>query len=258
MDRVMLLDSDIVAYKFAFKSQKTYAFEDEEGNVGATVIEELEDVLPRVDLWIQSTMEIIGASEVIVCLTHEENFRKEIYPAYKANRQGVEKPALLTQIKGYLASNYASYIRPGLEADDVMGILATSKSILKGKTSVIVSEDKDMKQIPGFLFNPAKDDEPRWIIESAAEYYFYTQVLTGDATDGYPGCPGIGPKKAERILDECDEYWPAIVEAYEAKGLTEEDALVQARCARILQACDYHFLKRRPKLWVPPKSTGRT
>ena len=63
------------------------------------------------------------------------------------------------------------------------------------------------------------------------------QILTGDRVDGYPGCPGVGEKTADKILKGVDpkDRWEHVVKAYEKKGLDEEDALVQARLAKILQ-----------------------
>ena len=81
------------------------------------------------------------------------------------------------------------------------------------------------------------------------------QTLTGDTVDCYPGCPGVGPVKAQRILDEDgDEYdlWLNVVMAFEKAGLTEEDALVQARLARILTTSDYNYDKEEPILWTAP------
>ncbi len=90
-----------------------------------------------------------------------------------------------------------------------------------------------------------------------AHYFFWTQTLTGDTCDGFPGCPGIGPKKAHKIIldmlldvDSRTE-WSFIVEAYQKKGLTEADALVQARVARILQHTDYDFVNKKVILWNP-------
>jgi 5'-3' exonuclease len=64
----------------------------------------------------------------------------------------------------------------------------------------VVSIDKDMAQIPGWHVNPTKDDFPRWVSEEEADYFLALQWLTGDSTDGIPGLPGIGPKKAEKLL----------------------------------------------------------
>lgn len=65
-------------------------------------------------------------------------------------------------------------------------------------------------------------------------------MLSGDAVDNYKGCPSIGKVKAaaivDAVIDEPEEtIWKTIVETYESKGLTGEDALTQARVARILR-----------------------
>ena len=86
----------------------------------------------------------------------------------------------------------------------------------------------------------------------AAERLLYQQCLTGDSTDGYKGCPGVGPKRANYILDHAkDGYWPACVRAYEEAGLTEEDALRNLRLARILQVTDWDAEKQEPILFTP-------
>jgi len=143
---------------------------------------------------------------------------------------------------------WESYQRPGLEGDDILGILATHPKAIRGQ-KIIVSIDKDMKTIPGYVWNPDKDDEPIFYSTEEADYWHLYQTLTGDTTDGYPGLPGCGPKGAEKVLE--DPSWEAVVAAYEKKGLTEEDALVQARCARILRATDYDYAKKEVKLWCP-------
>ncbi|NIR13552.1 MAG: exonuclease, partial [Desulfobacterales bacterium] len=83
---------------------------------------------------------------------------------------------------------YPVKVIPKLEADDVMGVISTRS---KDKT-IIVSEDKDMEQIPGWIFNPNKDEEPRKIGEEQADLKFYIQAASGDPTDNYAGCPGVG------------------------------------------------------------------
>jgi DNA polymerase-1 len=138
----------------------------------------------------------------------------------------------------------------GIEADDVMGILAT-KPGNEGRT-IIVSDDKDMRSIPGKLWRENGDPEREVIeiTEAEADRYHLYQTLVGDQSDNYPGCPGIGPKKAEGVL-KGDNPWAAIVAAYTKAGLTEEDALVQARVARILRWSDWCHETKQPKLWSP-------
>ena len=111
----------------------------------------------------------------------------------------------------------------------------------------IVSDDKDMKTISGRLYRPMSDE----LLEISAEdadRYFLTQVLTGDTADGYKGVPGIGPKKAEAILGP-RPHWGAVEKAYIDAGLTRDDAIQQARLARILRWSDWH--EGEPMLWTP-------
>ena len=71
------------------------------------------------------------------------------------NRKDSYRPMLLNPLKEYLAENYTTFQRPQLEADDVMGILATRKQ--KEPTRfIIISTDKDLKQIPSHHYNPDK------------------------------------------------------------------------------------------------------
>jgi DNA polymerase-1 len=207
-------------------------------------------------------MNELDADEVIVCLTDSENWRKRVMPTYKANRAGAPKPEMLGALKQYLIDHYRTYIRPELEADDVMGILSTHHKLVKGE-KIIVSIDKDMKTIPGWLFNPDKDLKPRYIEEDEADYWHLMQTLTGDSTDGYPGCPGIGPKKAQLLMcvagydaiefnkDWRDVAWVMIENAYKSRGLGLSDALMNARVARILRAEDYNFKRKEVRLWFP-------
>lgn len=92
--------------------------------------------------------------------------------------------------------------------------------------------------------------------EVIADWYWMSQTLSGDATDGYKGCPGVGPKRAADILGEpgrheLPELWERVVKAYEKAKLTEDDALVQARCARILRHTDYNLDTGEISLWTP-------
>ena len=71
--------------------------------------------------------------------------------------------------------------------------------------------------------------------------------------DGYKGVPGIGAKGAEKLLAEAQgKEWEVIRGAYEKAGLTEEDALRNARLARILRPNEYNFTIKEPILWNPP------
>jgi DNA polymerase-1 len=75
--------------------------------------------------------------------------------------------------------------------------------------------------------------------------------MTGDTTDNYKGCPGIGAVKAKALFEKSGANWNTVVEAFRKAGLTEEDALVQARVAYILRGWDYNPKSREIKLWLP-------
>jgi DNA polymerase-1 len=251
----LLLDADIIAFKIASVSQKTYQFPGCEPSV---VLDDWDEVWPRIDAAIDDLKARLKTTEVIVCLScpTAENWRMGILPTYKANRDYSKRPVYLSAVKQYMEEHYPSYRRDTLEADDIMGILSTHPTLVKGK-KIIVSEDKDMKTIPGWLFNPAKDTKPRLISWAEADDWHLYQTLCGDTTDGYKGCPGIGPVKAVRILENAiADPWFEVVETFESKGLTEADALVQARVARICRASDYDFKNKVVIPWTPTPASS--
>ena len=253
MTTTLLLDSDLIAYQFASSAQASYNF----GDTGTcTHVDDFELVAPLVDKWITAVVDKLNADAVVVCLSvpTAECFRLSVLPTYKSNRKAVIRPAHLQAVKDYMATNYKSYIRDSLEADDLLGILATHPTLIKGD-KVVVTEDKDLMTVPCNLFRPKRDSKPKAVTLKEANYYHLYQSLIGDSTDGYRGCPGIGPVKAELILRNAlpGAEWSAVVATYESKGLTEEEALVQARVARICRADDYDFKNKEVKLWTPHK-----
>lgn len=144
-----------------------------------------------------------------------------------------------------MEAQFECFERPTLEGDDVLGILATSSKIVKGE-KVIVTIDKDLKTIPGLHYNTNKPELGVYTItEEEADYWHLFQTLTGDPSDGYSGCPGIGPKKAQELLAESPS-WETVERAFEKVGLGKAQAKVQAQMARILRAQDWNFKMRIP------------
>tara|TARA_B100001248_G_C27136368_1_gene342493 strand:- start:85 stop:591 length:507 start_codon:yes stop_codon:yes gene_type:complete len=142
-----------------------------------------------------------------------------------------------------LKKTYKVILKDTLEADDALGIYAT-----KYPGNIIVSPDKDMRQIPGKLYD---FKETVTISPEEGAKWHLIQSLAGDNTDGYSGVPGVGVKKAEKIFEEKGYTWKAVVETFEEKDMTEKDALVNARLARILTTSDYDHEKKEPILWKP-------
>lgn len=234
----LLIDADILVYRAISSTEQEIEWEPDVW----TIHTDLNDAMESFDESLRDVLDTVGISGYLLCFSDTNNFRKKVYPAYKSNRANTRKPCGFKAFKEKVIEQYRGTIKPNLEGDDCLGILAT-----KNPKSVIYSGDKDLKQIPG---QHLVDGKIISIHEEEADRFFYTQVLTGDPTDGYPGCPGIGKVKAEKILDT-DDPWKAIVEAYDKTGLTEADALVQARCARILRNTDWDEKKQKVKLWKP-------
>ena len=136
-------------------------------------------------------------------LTGDTNFRYSIYPEYKANRLKVPKPEFLKDVKEYLVAEYNAVVSEGCEADDLLAIDQTTYNNL-GMDSRIVSIDKDMLTVPGWNYNPRKKEE-KLVSPRDALRYFYMQMLIGDSADGIKGVPGVGPKKAEKLLADATE-----------------------------------------------------
>jgi DNA polymerase-1 len=252
MSNVLLIDADIVIYQQAASNQVSIQWDDE---VSSEVITEAKAVAAINDI-VAGFMDKLDGSLAYMVVGDRGNFRKELNPDYKAFRKKKEKPKLLYKLHEYVTMNYKVVSWERLEADDVMGILSTGPLLDKLGTPVVVSIDKDMRQIPGKLYNPFKPDSGiQEITLEEANHNFFMQVLTGDSVDGYKGIPGVGPKKAEKILTPVETgefgYWDLIVEAYEAKGMTEEDALLNARMARILRWEDYDYDSKEVQLWMP-------
>ena len=250
----LIVDADSYAYAAALGAETTVEWEPGQVSVTADTKEAISTMARKM----RELKKELGADKIVTAISDasENGWRRKVYPQYKAHRKE-RKPLALQAVRDFLLSKGA-YLRPTLEADDVCGILATSKKLVPGP-KIIVSIDKDLRTIPGRHFSPMKRDEGIVVVdEDEAAYHHMKQTLTGDTVDGYPGCPGIGPVKAQAILEGPgplpDDAWARIVAAFEKKKLTEADALVQARVARILRASDYDFKNKKVKLWQPPIS----
>ena len=168
-----------------------------------------------------------GEHKIIMCLSDTTNFRYQVFPEYKGSRKGKRKPVCYKGLLKYVEETYECCRYPNLEGDDCLGYLATTLD-----NSIVVSGDKDLHGVPCRLYDHLKDEFYVITQEEADRFHLY-QTLIGDTCDGYSGCPGVGKVTAEKILAK-DCSWSAVVKTYESKGLTEADALIQARTAKIL------------------------
>ena len=237
---ILLIDADIILYRAAASVEREVEFEEDYW----VMYTDENEVIQEFTYSIDALLERAETHRYLLCFSDSQNFRKEVLPSYKGNRT-TRKPMAFKSIRERIFSEWKAniYTLPTLEADDCLGILMTKKP----EAHVIWSADKDLKQIPG---RHLTDEGIVAISEEEADLFFYKQVLTGDTTDNYKGCPGIGPVKAEATLSK-GPYWPKIVAAYDKAGLSEDEALVQARVARILRNTDWDQDNNKVKLWQP-------
>ena len=243
MSQLLLIDGDIPLYQAAFGVEEPIDWGEDLWTLHADV----GTAACVFDKWIADVQDYLGNSEILVCFSGKKNWRKSVLPTYKANRLEQRKPVIYTPLRTYIEGNYLSVSHDSLEADDILGILS-------GGDRIIVSIDKDMKTIPGYHFNPRHPEEGiTKISQDVADYNHMSQTLTGDSTDGYKGCPGVGVKRAERLLGELEgeDMWPVVLEAFTRAKLSEDEALKQARVSYILRPGDYDYHRKEVKLWQP-------
>ncbi len=242
--RTLLIDADILLYTESMAVEREFDWGDDWWTLHA----DLREAEERVDVWLLEIKDLLDADNFLLALTGNRNWRKDVLPSYKSNRKGKRKPVVYPALKQYVMDTYKCAMFDRLEADDVMGILQTDAD--GTAETVIVSEDKDMLTVPGLLYRPIRPEEGiQEVTLEDADRNHLLQTLTGDSTDGYSGCPGIGAKTAEKVLKQND--WSLVVAAYEKAGLTEDDALQQARVARILRHGEYNSKKDEVNLWTP-------
>ena len=235
----LLIDADYIVYKCCAACETEIDY----GEDVIFVTSNYSDAYKAVTRDISNIQNQFGNfAKPILFFSDSKNFRKKISPDYKGHRNR-KKPCGYKRVIRDLRINYEVIVMKTLEADAAMGIYATAHP---GNT--IVSPDKDMRQIPGKLYNLT--DTTTITAEEGAKWHMI-QTLAGDQTDGYSGVPGIGVKRAETLFNKEGYSWSTIVKAFEDKGLTENDALLNARLARILTLDDYDTKRQEPILWTP-------
>lgn len=241
----LLIDADYVVYKCCASAETEIDWGDDVivvtskfSEAYACVIRELNKIKSNF-MW--------DVPEVILFFSDSTNFRKSIQPAYKGHRNR-KKPCGYKRVINQLKEEFEVIVMPTLEADDALGIYATANP-----GNIICSPDKDMRQIPGRLFDMK---ETMTVNEDDADQWHLIQTLAGDQTDGYSGVPGIGVKRAIALFEEKGYTWKTVVEAFADKDLSEDVALENARLARILRHTDYDFIQKQPILWTASTDSG--
>ena len=171
-----------------------------------------------------------------VAFDHGKTFRDEAFPAYKAQREETPEDikASVPIIKEIIQAMHIPVLQvDGFEADDVIGTLAT-KAGKAGITTYMLTPDKDYGQLVSdnvFMFRPRHGGGyetmgPKEVCEKYA-LSSTTQVidllaLMGDSADNFPGCPGVGPKTAAKLIGEFGSIDNMLDNASKIKGKLRE------------------------------------
>lgn len=220
---IALIDGDILCYRIGFATN-----EESEGVAIRTMASFLEDML----------MFDIDCSEWRTYLTGASNFRHDyaVTAPYKGNRKG-EKPVHYSLLREYLQYSWNGDVYNGIEADDAIAIEATKF----GDSSIIVSLDKDFDQVQGWHYNFVKKDK-YYITAEEGLLNFYCQFLVGDRIDNIVGVKGIGPVKAQRLLEGKTEreMFDICVEELGTRERAIENGIL------------LHLQRTENDLWSPP------
>ena len=173
-----------------------------------------------------------------------KNFRNDIYPEYKANRDAPPeelRPQFALIREATVAFGLPSIELEGYEADDLIATYAREAEA-QGIETIVVSSDKDLMQLVRehvYMFDPMKDlvigpDEVMDKFGVTPDKVVDVQSLAGDSTDNVPGVPGIGVKTAALLLDEYGDLDTLLERAGEIKQNKRRENLIEfADLARV-------------------------
>ena len=171
-----------------------------------------------------------------VAFDHGKTFRDEAFPSYKAQREETPEDirASVPIIKQIIKAMHIPVLQvDGFEADDVIGTLAT-KAGKAGITTYMLTPDKDYGQLVSdnvFMFRPRHGGGyetmgPSEVCEkydlSSTSQVIDLLALMGDSADNFPGCPGVGPKTAAKLIAEFGSIDNMLANSSKIKGKLRE------------------------------------
>jgi DNA polymerase-1 len=240
--RTAVIDGDMIVYRAGFSSERETKWNDDIWTLQSSENEMQEIVNELIDYILEQTK----ADDYLMAFSSDRNFRYNLFPDYKANRKTKRKPLGIKSITNWVLENHNGIQWNNVEADDVAGMLCAGNPDM-----VAVSGDKDFATIPCEWFN-FLTATTSYTTEEEADYNHLVQTLSGDSVDGYTGAKGIGTIGAQKLLDKHGATWQTVVDAYESKDQTEEDALLNARLAFILRdQKKYNNKEGEITLWKP-------
>ena len=237
---IALIDGDMVAYRAAFLAETEVKWNDQYWTLHSDPSKMQVEAVRHVE----ELMDHSNCDSVELSFSSKTNFRRELNPLYKSNRKDKRKPLGLGELRDWMTKEWKTHTIKDLEADDVIGILASAPN----NNYIAVSGDKDFKTIPCKFYDYTRS-QFHDITPEEANFTHLCQTLAGDPTDGYAGLKGFGMITAKKYLDKHGATWKSVVTAYEDKGSNKTEALLNARMAYILRHGDYDHTKQKIKLW---------
>lgn len=248
--KLMVIDADSIAYRIAYYNQQTL-LEKPEAIEGEFEGEEVDDMsgLTEINWAIQPVRETLDywlkmnqCTDYELHLTAGERLRPHFEKVFKRNPRPNFRYAIAEDLAhGYkhnrtseplegvvdvleaMAVEFGAIMHDSWEADDAVTAMKRSDP----DNILLTALDKDvLNQVEGVHFNYGKL-EPHVTTSEYARFYCYLQALIGDPGDGYKGVPGVGIKKAEKLIspDMSEaQLWDAVVYQYKAAGLSEVEA----------------------------------
>jgi DNA polymerase-1 len=211
----VLIDADTVAFSCAATAEEA----------------ELWVATSRANEMIENIIQATDATEYELWLTGPNNFRYQVFPEYKANRIGGYRPKWEKETKEFLIDNWNANVSEGCEADDMVGVRQC-----ESENTIIAHIDKDIDMIPGWHYTwpivrkgtVVREAKKYYVTPEEAHRFFCYQLLIGDPTDGLKGVVGVGPKKANAILDgNKPEDWLEIIRGMYS---CDEELILNAQC----------------------------
>lgn len=197
---IVLVDADSLVWSSCYRQKKH--LEDDGLNTLEEAQLKFDEVYMQIINRIEETYEI---DKVITFNNAIGNFRKQISKTYKANRIKRDIPEILSDLHNHVTYVYESKQGKGVETDDLVATYWSNLTEIMGRDKVvIVSIDKDYKQLPCLMYNYHSKHQCFYSIsEQEAKRNFYTQMIVGDSADNVNFCKGYGDKYCLNVFADC-------------------------------------------------------
>lgn len=255
-----LVDGDVIRYELGFAAEAGWRAMGKESSPPWEYVQELLHL--RLE---QIKRDLHTDKDPVLYFTTGPTFRFDL--AKKKPYKGTRK-----ENKPYHYDNLTVYLRDVIGAKEVVGIEADDQlamdHVSSNGTTVLVSRDKDLRQVPGWFFSwelgrqasfgPELITKEGWIklsdkhdkIIGTGLSFFYSQVLTGDPVDNIGGLPNCGPVAAYDLLKDrsSDEQLQSVCNSYkEVYGDSwEPELLEQGRLTWLVRRLDQNG---QPIIW---------